>query len=215
MHQGILNYLIKEPTSTKEKYPLVLLIHGYGSNEEDLFAFAGELPDDCYIISVQAPYQVPPYGYAWYSISLDADMNKFSDNEQAIRSRDLIVDFIDEVCEKYPIDRENVNLVGFSQGAILSYAIAVTYPEKIRKVAALSGYFNPDIMERKQGTKSYDNLSIFGSHGTVDQVIPVEWARKTAGYLEDIGIAFEYREYPVGHGVAPKNFYDFKDFLFK
>lgn len=215
MHQGIFNYLIKEPRGTNEKYPLVLLIQGYGSNEEDLFAFATELPDECYIISVQAPYQVPPYGYAWYSISFDADMNKFSDNEQAVRSRDLLVDFIDEVCEKYPIDRDNINLVGFSQGAILSYAIAVTYPEKIHKVAALSGYFNPEIMQRKQDANAYEKLRIFGSHGTVDQVIPVEWARKTAGYLNDLGIAFEYKEYPVGHGVAPQNFYDFKDFLFK
>ena len=215
MQTGILNYLIKEPQVVNEKNPLIVLIHGYGSNEEDLFSFASELPNEYYIVSVQAPYEVPPYGFAWYAISFDADMNKFSDDAQAIESRDLLVKFIEEICEKYPIDTKNVNLIGFSQGAILSYAIAVTYPEMINKVVALSGYFNPDIMTPKTDISAYNNLKIFGSHGTVDQVIPVEWARKTANYLKPYNILFEYKEYPVGHGVAPQNFYDLKAFLEK
>lgn len=215
MQQGILNYIIKEPKVILDKNPLLLLIHGYGSNEEDLFSFATELPDHYYVISVQAPYQVPPYGFAWYAITFDADMNKFSDDTQAIESRDTLVQFIDEVCAKYPIDKENVNLVGFSQGAILSYAVALTYPEKVNKVVALSGYFNPAILNPKTDLSAYKNIKIFGSHGTVDQVIPVEWARKTSEFLKPYNISFEYNEYPVGHGVAPKNFFDFKEFLLK
>ncbi len=215
MQTGILNYLIKEPKVVKEQNPLIILIHGYGSNEEDLFSFAPELPDDYYVVSVQAPYQVPPYGFAWYAITFDADMNKFSDDDQAMESRDLLVEFIDELAAKYPIDTNNINLIGFSQGAILSYAIAVTYPEKINKVAALSGYFNPDIMTAKEDLSAYNHLKIFGSHGSVDQVIPVEWARKSSTFLEPLQIPFEYKEYPVGHGVAPQNFYDLKAFLEK
>lgn len=215
MQTGIFNYLIKEPKVVKEQNPLIILIHGYGSNEEDLFSFAPELPDDYYVVSVQAPYQVPPYGFAWYAISFDADMNKFSDDNQAIESRDLLIQFIDELTAKYLIDSKNVNLIGFSQGAILSYAIAVTYPEKINKVVALSGYFNPEIMLPKTDVSAYSNLKIFGSHGTVDQVIPVEWARKSSAFLEPLKISFEYKEYPVGHGVAPQNFFDLKAFLLK
>jgi len=90
-----LNYLIREPGIKRDKNPLLLLLHGYGSNEEDLFSFASELPEDYYVISVQAPYSLEPYGYAWYAINFDADMNKFSDNNQAIHSRNLIVEFID------------------------------------------------------------------------------------------------------------------------
>lgn len=213
MQSGVLNYLIKEPKEIKESNPLILLIHGYGSNEEDLFSFASELPDHYYIISVQAPYQVPPYGFAWYAITFDADMNKFSDDNQAIASRDLLVKFIDEMCAKYPINAADVNLVGFSQGAILSYAIAVTYPEKLNKVVALSGYFNEDILNVKTDLSAYNHLKIFGSHGTVDQVIPVDWARNISPKLDSLGINYQFKEYPVGHGVAPQNFYDFKAFL--
>lgn len=208
-----IKYLIQEPKIKKEKNPLILLLHGYGGNEEDLFSFAPELPEDYYIVSAQAPYPVPPYGYAWYAIHFDADANKFSDDQQAIESRDLIVQFIDELTQTYPIDAANINLVGFSQGAILSYAIALSYPDKINKVVALSGYFNAALMKEGFEQHDFSQLRVFASHGTVDQVIPIDWARKTAPILDALQIQHQYKEYPVGHGVHPLNFADFKRFL--
>jgi phospholipase/carboxylesterase len=208
-----LYYLVQEPKIKHDKNPLLLLLHGYGSNEEDLFSFASELPQDHYVISVRAPYDLQPYGHAWYAIHFDADENKFSDNVQAKQSVELISSFIDEVVKQYPIDEKNVTLIGFSQGAILSYATALTYSEKISKVVALSGYFNQEIMPEVIDTKAISHLKFFVSHGSVDQVIPVEWARKAKPALENLGLEVEYQEYPVGHGVAPQNFFDFKNWL--
>ena len=208
-----LHYLVQEPKVKHDKNPLLLLLHGYGSNEEDLFSFASELPDDSYVISVRAPYDLQPYGHAWYAIHFDADENKFSDNVQAKQSVEIIASFIDEIVKQYPIDTENVTLIGFSQGAILSYATALTYPEKISKVVALSGYFNQEILPEIIDTKAISHLKFFVSHGSVDQVIPVDWARKAKPALENLGLEVEYQEYPIGHGVSPKNFYDFKNWL--
>ena len=208
-----LHYLVQEPKTIKDQNPLLILLHGYGSNEEDLFSFAPELPDDSYVISVRAPYDLQPYGHAWYAIHFDADENKFSDNEQAKQSVELIASFIDEIVKQYTIDTENVTLIGFSQGAILSYATALTYPEKISKVVALSGYFNQEILPEIIDTKAISHLKFFVSHGSVDQVIPVDWARKAKPALENLGLEVEYQEYPIGHGVSPKNFYDFKNWL--
>ena len=208
-----LHYLIQEPKVKHDKNPLLLLLHGYGSNEEDLFSFASELPNDSYVISVRAPYDLQPYGHAWYAIHFDADENKFSDNVQAKQSVELIAAFIDEIVKQYPIDAKNVTLIGFSQGAILSYATALTYPEKISKVVALSGYFNQEIMPEVIDTNAISHLKFFVSHGSVDQVIPVDWARKAKPALENLGLEVEYQEYPIGHGVSPKNFFDFKNWL--
>lgn len=208
-----LQYLIKEPKLILDKNPLLLLLHGYGSNEEDLFSFASELPDHYYVISARAPYPLAAYGNAWYAIDFDANMNKFSNDDQAIESRDLIVKFIDELLQKYPIDIKDVNLIGFSQGAILSYSIALSFPEKTNKVVVLSGYFNQNIMKDGYENNDFSNLRFFISHGSVDQVIPVEWARKNPEVLNLLKIKHEYHEYNVGHGVAPQNFYDFKNFL--
>jgi phospholipase/carboxylesterase len=208
-----LEYKIREPKVILDKNPLLLLLHGYGSNEADLFSFATELPEEYYIISARAPYDLQYGSYAWYAINFDADQNKFSDNDQARISRDAIAYFIDELVTKYPIDINDVNLVGFSQGSILSYAVALSYPEKINKIVAMSGYLNLEIVADDYLKNNLNTLKIFASHGTVDQVIPIDWARKTPGILEKLGVATTYKEYPVGHGVAPQNFHDFKNWL--
>lgn len=214
MNNLSLYHLVREPKNKLEKNPLLLLLHGYGSNEEDLFSFAAQLPDEYFIISARAPYALPPYGNAWYAINFDEGMNKFSDNVQAVESRNLIATFIDEVAAAYPVDKDKVTLVGFSQGAILSYGAALSFPDKIARVAALSGYYNPDIIDITDPAK-IAKLQFFISHGTVDQVIPVEWARKAPEFLKNLNIQAEFHEYPVGHGVAPQNFYDLLNWLIK
>ncbi|WP_300565310.1 alpha/beta fold hydrolase [Flavobacterium sp.] len=208
-----LYHLVREPKIKLDQNPLLLLLHGYGSNEEDLFSFASELPEEYYVISARAPYDMMYGSYAWYAINFDADENKFSDLDQARSSRDLIANFIDELISAYPIDKNKVTLIGFSQGCILSYAVAASYPEKVQKVVAMSGYFNPEIAKDGFENNDFSNLKIFASHGSSDQVIPVEWARKSKPILDSLGIESVYKEYPVGHGVAPQNFYDFKNWL--
>jgi phospholipase/carboxylesterase len=209
----LLQYLIREPKIKLDKNPLILLLHGYGSNEEDLFSFATELPDEYYIISARAPYDLQYGSYAWYAINFDADENKFSDNEQARSSRDLIAKFIDELTRNYPIDSAKTSLLGFSQGAVLSYAVALSHPEKIQKVIALSGYLSDTIFENDYLKNDLSKLKIFASHGIADQVIPVDWARKTKPFLDKLGIAAVYKEYPIGHGISPQIFTDFKNWL--
>lgn len=208
-----LQYQIREPKTKLDKNPLLLLLHGYGSNDDDLFSFAAELPDHYYIVSARAPYDLQYGSYAWYAINFDADENKFSDIDQAKKSRDLIVTFIDELIEKYAIDSTKISLIGFSQGSILSYAIALSYPEKIKNVVAMSGYMNTEMAKENYKDNDFNQLNIFASHGTVDQVIPISWARKSPEMLQSLGIKVTYKEYPVGHGVAPQNFYDFKQWL--
>lgn len=210
-----LEYVIREPKIKLDTNPLLLLLHGYGSNEEDLFSFASELPEEYYIVSARAPYDLAYGSYAWYAINFDADQNKFSDNNQAIISRDIVAGFIDELVSNYPIDAKNVTLIGFSQGTILSYAVALSYPEKVQRVVAMSGYINPEILEKNYLKNSFSNLQLFASHGTADQVIPVEWGRKAIAFLENLGINVTYKEYPIGHGVSPQNFNDFKNWLSK
>lgn len=210
-----LHHIIKAPIGQTEKAPVLFMFHGYGSDENDLFSFASELPEELFIISVRAPYAMQPYGNAWYAINFDAEKGKFSDNEQAIESRDKIVNFIDEAIQNYPIDSKNITLLGFSQGTILSYSVALSHPEKIKNLVALSGYINLDIIEPNFKEKDFSNLSIYASHGSQDQVIPVDWARKAPELLSELNIEHKYSEFPVGHGVAPQNLMELKDWLDK
>jgi phospholipase/carboxylesterase len=209
-----LQHIIRKST-LKENAPLLIMMHGYGSDENDLFSFASELPEELFIISVKAPYTMQPYGNAWYAINFDAEKGKWSDDEQAKTSRDLIAKFIDEAIATYPVDKNNVTLLGFSQGTILCYAVALTYPKKVKNIIALSGYVNQKILPENLTNKDFSNLDFYCSHGSVDQVIPVDWARQTKPFLSSLKIKHQYSEFPVGHGVAPQNFHQLKEWLIK
>ena len=211
----VLDHIIRKPKVSVENAPALILLHGYGSDENDLFSFADEMPAELFIISAKAPYPMQPYGNAWYAIHFDNENGKFSDDIQAIKSRDMIANFIDQVIENYPVDASKINLLGFSQGSILSYAVALTYPEKVDNVIALSGYINKEIFGQDYLKNDLSQLSFYCSHGSADQVIPVDWARRTKPFLENLGVDFTYSEFPVGHGVAPQNFFELKEWLKK
>ena len=207
-----LHYIVRQPKIEQENPPLLILLHGYGSNEEDLFSFASELPDELLIVSARAPFDMNFGGFAWYAITLDANDEKFSDLDEARQSITKIAEFIDYVKTTYKTDSNNTFLLGFSQGAILSYALSLNYPNKVNHVIALSGYINEELTP-----KLFSDLNIatdyYISHGTVDQVLPVDWARKAPIYLSENNLQNVYSEYPVGHGVAPQNFYSFKSWI--
>ena len=209
-----LQHVIRASSLSKDA-PLLIILHGYGSDENYFLSFANELPEESFIIFVRAPYSLQPYGNAWYTLNLGAEQSKWGDNNQAKESRDLIANFIDEAIATYPVNKHNVTLLGFSQGAILSYAVALTYPEKVKNIIALSGYINEDILSEDIKTKGYSQLDFYSSHGSVDQVIPVEWARQMPVFLSNLAIKHNYSEFPVGHGVATQNFYEFREWLSK
>lgn len=206
-----LQYIVREPKKAIENPSLLILLHGYGSNEQDLFSFAEELPDDLLIVSAQAPYEMGYGAYAWYTINFDDVNGKFSDLKQAKISLDKIAIFIDEIKLKYKTNPDKTFLLGFSQGAILSYSLSFFYPNKAQYIIALSGYINTELLPTSISKEIQTNY--YCSHGSVDQVLPVDWARKSKPFLDNLGLQNIYSEYPVGHGVAPQNFYSFKSWI--
>ena len=203
-----------KPSAIKDRpAPVIFLFHGYGSDEEDLFSFAPELPAEYAVISARAPHPMQPFGNAWYALDFTASQGKWSDLNQASESRDIIVSFLDEALSAYDLDPGNVTLIGFSQGAVLSYAVALSYPEKVRNLVALSGYIESEILIEGYEEKPIRDLNVYVSHGQVDQVIPAAWAQASTEKLTALGIDHVYEEYPVGHGVSPQNFFSFKKWL--
>lgn len=204
-----LHYIVREPKIQSETPPLLILLHGYGSNEQDLFSFAEELPAELLIISAQAPLSMGFGGYAWYSINFDDINGKFSDLKEAKESIDKIAIFIDDIKKKY--NPTKTFLLGFSQGAILSYSLSFFYPNKINHVIALSGYINKELLPAEISKEIQTDY--YCSHGAVDQVLPVEWARNSKPFLDNLEFKNNYSEYNVGHGVAPQNFFSFKKWI--
>lgn len=208
-----LPHLIRPDSGKTARPPALFMLHGYGSDEEDLFSFARELPEDLFVISLQAPYRLEPFGHAWYAIDFNAPQGKWNNLEQAETSRELVLRTIEEAIQQYGLDPDRINLLGFSQGSILSYALALSYPERIKSVIALSGYIDKAMLVPGYKEKDLKALQIYASHGQVDMVIPVSWAQRTSELLESLKIEHLYEEYPVGHGVSPKNLDSFKTWM--
>lgn len=185
--------------------PLIVQLHGYGSHEGDLFSFANLLSPHCEVVSFQAPHALPWGGFAWYAIDLNASGNLRSDVHQALESLNLLHANIQAYIEENEqLDRSKVCLMGFSQGAILSLALAFTYPQHYQAIAALSGYFNPDFVPN--GIRSEPHQSVLQLHGTEDPVISVQAAREANKVLSEVPIDYEYHEFLMAHGISQEAF---------
>ena len=206
-------HLIKKSCLVDVPSPLLIMAHGYGSNENDLFSFSRDLPDKLTIVSIRGDVNIQNIGYAWYDINIEFNGNKTYDIEKAIESRDKVADCIEKCTEIYNTDKNNVTLLGFSQGSILVNAVALTYPEKVKNVIAFSGVVDPNIINLS--SKSLKNLSFYISHGTLDEVLPYNLSKESLKFLEKNNLNFVFEDFPVGHGVSPENFKSMLSWLTK
>ncbi|MGC6421843.1 MAG: alpha/beta hydrolase [Flavobacteriaceae bacterium] len=205
--ESILDHLYRAPQKQGDGLPPALfLIHGYGSNKEDLFSFANYLPGTFGVVALNAPIRLPFGGYAWYELQFTAGMERLSNLDQARTSLDLLQQNCSYYCEKYGLDTKQVTFLGFSQGAILSWALALDAPACVQRVIGLSGVIDPDLIKRPLA--SYRNITAFASHGTQDATIPIHYSRETVVPLQENNPHVTYKEYPSGHTIDPNNFQD-------
>ncbi len=190
-----------ERKSKKINSPLIILIHGYGSNERDLFSLIDYFPNDSYVISLRAPKELFNDSYAWYDIYLDTN-NKFYDHDAAALVRDELFHFINDLSKNPSIDSDNITLIGFSQGAILSHAISFSYPEKIKNIIALCGVIDEKIMKK---TSLIPKTNIYISHGTNDNLISYETSKESLNFYIENDIKFKFESYDQGHGINQQN----------
>lgn len=205
---------VLQPELREEKPPLLLMLHGYGSNEQDLFSMAPMLNNKALVVSLRAPIALAWGGFAWYEIDFtQLGRGKMSNIDQAKASLVLLQEEIPRIHAQYGTDPNRTWIMGFSQGCILSYALSLNQPERFSKVLALSGYILKELVPEKYKPHSLGQLDFFVSHGTQDEVLPVEWARTAVSVLEELHISHQYKEYPMGHGVNPACFEDMKKWL--
>lgn len=210
-----LKYLIREPETITPSTTLLILLHGYGSNEEDLFSFVPTLPADWLVVSFRAPLSTDFEGFSWYDIDFNNLENRV-DVPQAKDSMKGILESVLRITNQYGLTENQTHLCGFSQGGILSYALALENPELFSKIACMSCYAEDRLLENMvKDKKKLEKLRFFVSHGTDDVVIPLEEGRKAAEMLYDLGCYFSFREYMSGHSVNQKNYMDLMEFLLK
>ncbi|QJI12295.1 alpha/beta fold hydrolase [Pseudomonas sp. ADAK22] len=207
-----LSYL-EQTQSDARNQPLVIFLHGFGSNEEDLFGIKDALPSTWTYLSARAPMPVDPQGYRWFTKTPgDGDYNGETADLQ--RSAALIEDFVGKATAKYHTHSDRVFLVGFSQGAIMSYEVGLRKPALVRGIAALSGSVLPVLKAELKPSESLGKLAIFIGHGTLDQALPYASATQANEVLVGLGLTPEFHGYPgMPHTVSETEVQDLKAWL--
>ena len=191
------------------------MFHGYGSNKDDLFSFAKFMNPNFLIISIQAPIQMDYNSYCWWSLNLNNDMQLQMDDKEAKNSLNELNRFISEdLSIKYNFGLNQVYLLGFSQGCMISYALSINFPENYKKVVGLSGKIPQEIINFNEKF-DYSNHNFFCSHGINDQVIPIEVGRESDRWFSEKNINHKYLEFESAHGINSENFEQMNLWLLK
>jgi phospholipase/carboxylesterase len=200
--------LVREPGGRGQSAPpLLLLLHGIGSNEEDLFGLAPYLDERFLIVSARAPVALDYGGYGWFRIDF-TPRGMLADVEQAKKSLAMLPGFVDELVETYGADGRRVYLAGFSQGAMMSLAHLLTSPEKVAGLVAMSGRFPRQVLELEHDREALTAKPVLVTHGLYDPVLPIDNGRAVRDYLSELPVELTYREYPMGHEVSMESLRD-------
>ncbi|WLH71474.1 dienelactone hydrolase family protein [Pseudomonas fluorescens] len=215
LHTDLPLAYLEQTQSDSRNQPLVIFLHGFGSNEQDLFGIKDALPSTWTYLSARAPMPVDPNGYRWFTkTSGDAEYNGETADLQ--RSAKLIEDFVGKATAKYHTQSDRVFLVGFSQGAIMSYEVGLRQPALVRGIAALSGSILPVLTAELKPNESLGKLAIFIGHGTLDQALPYGSATRANEVLVGLGLKPEFHGYPgMPHTVSAAEVQDLKAWLEK
>lgn len=179
--------------------PLLLMLHGYGSNEHDLFELGDYLDPRLHIVSARGVLNLG-MGFAWYHLG-GVPGSLVPDPATRARARQLLARFVADLPGRIGSDPQRTYLFGFSQGAIMSLALAAQSPEQIAGVIAVSGYLDPESLDAPL-PDGIAELPILQIHGTEDAVIPVAAARRTREALAPLARRHTYQEYPIGHTIS-------------
>jgi phospholipase/carboxylesterase len=191
------------------KHPTVIMLHGRGSDEEDLIGLAKYYDPRLLVLSVRAPY---PFahggGYSWYDVGAIGT----PDPAMFRLSYDRLSQFVDDALHGYPVDPSSMYLLGFSMGTVMAFALSLTRPELFRGVIANSGYV-PEGTHLAFRWQELGNVDYFISHGREDPVIPIDFARRAKRLFEESTAHVEYREYDMGHQISEDSIRDSAAFL--
>jgi phospholipase/carboxylesterase len=200
LQKPALFYKVRAPKIKNPNPPLLLLLHGVGGNEENLFSFADQLPGEFLVVSVRGPLTFGPESFAWFQVDFRSGKPVIN-KKQADDARLAILKFIEDLKSVEQFNDKKVYMLGFSQGGIMSYSAALTAPEKIAGIMVMSGRLLPEVKPLIAAQQQLASLKIFISHGKNDEVLTYQFALDADTYLRSLGLHPEFRSYEERHTV--------------
>lgn len=185
-------------------HPTIVMLHGWGASAHDLLGLAPILHGGgALVLSPQGPvaFEIARgmLGFGWWPISETREI----DPQAFDAARQLLRDFLDEACKRYPIDRRKLVIVGFSQGGVMAYDLVLSDPGRFAGLVALSSWLPEPIDAAIPTQEEHKNFPVLVIHGTQDPMIPIERAQESRRHLLARGMNVHYRELEMQHEVNP------------
>lgn len=189
---------------------LMLLLHGYMGNENVMWILTKSLPDSYVLIAPRAPVKISSKQYGWHKIS-----PQWPDLASYKALADQLLEHIEIwMNDNSAIHYESFDVMGFSQGAVMAYALTFLYPEKINKVAAIASFI-PESWKSEINKVSLMSKSFFIAHGIKDEIIPIKKASQSADWLTQNGANVSFCKAEIGHKISANCFESLGEFFTK
>ncbi|NJK61315.1 MAG: phospholipase [Synechococcaceae cyanobacterium SM2_3_1] len=192
--------------------PLLLLLHGVGSHEEDLMGLAPYVDPRFLVVSARAPRPWGNGGYAWFDITFTS-AGPEGNWQQAAESRQVLATFIQELRQTYAPALRRLYLMGFSQGAMMSMYLSLLMPAQVAGMVIMSGQLPPQTDLLTMDPQALQGLPVLVVHGMYDPIIPIAEGRRLRDQLQQWPVLLTYAEYPMEHQVSTTSLQDITRWL--
>jgi phospholipase/carboxylesterase len=181
-------------------HPAVVALHGWGASAMDLIGLAAHVADGrCLMLCPEGRIDVPlgpMVGHGWFPLTMGAPPDPAA-LQQAV---DQVRRFLDAAAQRYPIATDQLVLLGFSQGGVVAYALALAEPQRFAALVALSSWLPPPLAPANSGIE-HERLPTLVHHGTTDELVPIERGRASVETLRSLRVPVTYREFDMGHEI--------------
>jgi len=187
-------------------FPTILALHGFGASAHDLLGIAplvGQVVpgEEVLFLCPQGPVVLEPApgqrAYAWFPLSEGREIEPAA----LVGARGVLEGFVEDALERYPIDPERLVVMGFSQGGVMAYDLALGRPERFRALIALSTWLPDLIRDGLQPDEARAELATLLIHGTEDPMVAFENGKEARATLQSFGIEPAWGEYEMGHEI--------------
>ncbi|MEJ5224798.1 MAG: alpha/beta fold hydrolase [Anaerolineales bacterium] len=176
---------------------ILLMLHGWTGDENSMWVFAGGFPKNVWMLAPRAPYNATPSGYSWRVPQPGGWPSMVTMRQSAA----MLADLVERFAVANALDAEKIDVIGFSQGGAMAAAFALLYPHKVHRLGILAG-FVPQGAEDFIAARPLAGIHAFVTHGTQDETVPIEFARRSVDILEQAGAVIDYCESALGHKVS-------------
>lgn len=207
-------YRFRPPaTPDGQRPPLLVLLHGKGANEDDLFPLADNFDPRFAVISIRAPHEMAPGYYRWYERFDGPEGKSIFDEKEILASRVFLIQSIKDAVMATGADPQRVFVLGFSQGGAMALALALTAPQLLRGVVSMAGRLLPAIAPLAAEREALAHLTLLIQHGEEDGIVPHRESANASQLMAELAVRLGFKLYKAGHTVTPGMLRDAREFL--